>query len=101
VADGKSIMHLPPESISTVTQRPNWTVTNGHATFAPVSGGWRAIVSLQRLASTDSYHVAIVDRTGAVRFTMESASLEDALRNAERGVLVRNALRLAPRAERR
>jgi hypothetical protein len=40
------------------------------------------------------YHVAIVDRTGATRFTSETGSLEDAIRAAERGVLARNALRL-------
>jgi hypothetical protein len=91
-------MHLPLQSISSVAERPHWTVTNGQATFATVHGSWRATVRrLQRPVGGDRYHVAIIDRRSAVRFTMETAGLDDAVRNAERGVLARNALRLVPR----
>jgi hypothetical protein len=91
-------MHLPLQSISSVAERPHWTVANGQATFAPVHGSWRATVRrLHRPTGGDRYHVAIIDRRGAVRFTMETAGLDDAVRNAERGVLARNALRLVPR----
>ncbi len=87
------------ETISSLVERPHWTVINGHATFAPVPGGWRA--TLRRLhgnTGDDRYHVAIIDRTGALRFTSETASLYDATRSAERGVFARNALRLTPRS---
>ena len=88
-------MTKPLKTISSLVERPHWTVINGHATFAPVPGGWRA--TLRRLHSNtgdDRYHVAIIDRTGALRFTSETSNLHDAIRSAERGVFARNALRL-------
>ena len=89
---------LPPQAFSDVAERPGWTVANGQATFAPVPGGWRAVVSALRHPTGHArYHVAVVDRTGATRFTSETASLHDAVRSAERGVLARNAIRLVPR----
>jgi hypothetical protein len=89
---------LPPQGFGDVPERPHWTVANGQATFAPVPGGWRAVVSaLRHPTSQARYHVAVVDRTGATRFTSETASLHEAVRSAERGVLARNALRLVPR----
>jgi hypothetical protein len=89
---------LPPHDISSVGERPHWTVANGQATFAPVPDGWRAVVSaLRHPTSQARYHVAVVDRTGAPRFASETANLRDALRSAERGVLARNALRLVRR----
>ncbi len=88
----------PPQSISGVAERAHWTVANEQATFAPVRGGWRAVVSrLRHPTGQTRYHVAIVDRTGATRFASETASLRDAIRDAERGVLTRNTLRLIPR----
>jgi hypothetical protein len=95
--NGKSTMTLPPQSISSIAERPHWTVSDGRATFAPVYGGWRAVVSrLQHRTGHARYHVAVIDRTGDTRFTMESATVHDAIRSAERGVLARNALRLVP-----
>ncbi len=99
MTDGTSNVHLPLKTMNSLAERPNWTVANGQAAFAPVSGGWRAIVRLQRPGGSDRYHVAIVDRTGAVRFAMEVATVDDAVRNAERGVLARNALRPVRRVE--
>ena len=91
-------MPLPPRSISSIAKRLHWTVTNGQAIFTPIHGGWRAVVSrLQHPMDDARYHVAVVDRTGATRFTMETTSLHDAVSGAERGVLARNALRLIPR----
>jgi hypothetical protein len=91
-------MHPPLHSLSSVAERPHWTVSSKQATFAPIHGGWRATVRrLQHSAGADRYHVAIIDRSGAIRFTMEATRLDDAVRNAERGVLARNALRLVPR----
>jgi hypothetical protein len=90
-------MPLPLKSISSIAERPHWTVMNGQATFAPVRG-WRATVRrLKRPEGDNRYHVAIIDRMGAIRFTMETTSLDEAVRSAERGVLARNALRLVPR----
>ena len=94
-------MPLPPlssQGYSDIADRPYWTVARGRASFAPVAGGWRAIVSeLRHPTAQARYHVAVVDRTGKTRFTSETASLKDAVRSAERGVLARNALRLVPR----
>ena len=88
-------MPLPLHSISAVAGRPHWTVANGQATFAPVPGGWQAVVRrLRHPIGQAGYHVAVVDRTGATRFATETSSLRDAIRDAERGVLTRNALRL-------
>jgi hypothetical protein len=87
----------PPTSkgISTLATRPHWTVSNGQANFAPVPDGWRAVVSpIRQPDSRVRYHVAVVDRTGAARFASETASLPEAVQQAERGVLTRNALRL-------
>ena len=36
---------LSPLGFSDVAERPHWTITKGQATFAPVPGGWRAVVS--------------------------------------------------------
>jgi hypothetical protein len=84
-----------PQRLSSLAERLHWTVTDDRATFAPVPGGWRAVVSpLQRPAGVERYHVAVLDRTGAIRYTTEAASLDDAVSGAERGVLARNALRL-------
>ncbi len=91
-------MPLAPQNISVVAERAHWTVANEQATFAPVPGGWRAVVSRLMLPTDQArYHVAIVDRTGATRIASKTASLRDAIRNAERGVLTRNTLRLIPR----
>jgi hypothetical protein len=88
----------PPQGFTDVAERPHWTVANGQATFAPVPGGWRAVVSpLRHPTGQARYHVAVVDRTGVTRFASETASLHDAVRSAERGVLARNAFRLVPR----
>jgi hypothetical protein len=88
-------MPLPPQSVSAVAERPHWTVDRGQATFAPVPGGWRAVLSgLREPTGQFSYHVAVIDRTGATRFVSERASLREAIQSAERGVLARNALRL-------
>ncbi len=91
-------MPLPPQNISGVAERAHWTVADQRATFAPVPGGWRAVVScLRQPTARARFHIAIVDRTGATRFASETTSLRDAIRNAERGVLTRNTLRLVPR----
>ena len=88
-------MPLPAKHVNELADRPHWTVDGTQATFAPVPRGWRAVVSQLRQPTPQArYHVAIVDRTGATRFTSETASLDDAVRGAERGVLARNALRL-------
>jgi hypothetical protein len=90
-------MPLPLQSLNSIAERPHWTVISGRATFAPVHG-WRATVRrIERPEGDSRYHIAIIDRTGAIRFTMETASLDEAVRSAERGVLARNALRLVPR----
>jgi hypothetical protein len=92
------LMPLPPDSIDTFADRPHWTVSNGHATFAPVPGGWRAVVRrLPRPSGPSRFHVAVLDRAGVTRFAMEAGTVDDAIRSAERGVLARNALRLVPR----
>jgi hypothetical protein len=84
------------QDVSTLTERPHWTVRSGHATFAPVAAGWRATVSsLHEPTNSGRFHIAIIDRTGATRFASEATTLAEAVRRAERGVLARNALRLA------
>jgi hypothetical protein len=84
------------EDLSTLAGRPHWTVSGGRATFAPVEGGWRATVAvLREPAGPEGFHVAIADRTGVTRFGSEVATLADAVRRAEQGVIPRNALRLA------
>jgi hypothetical protein len=91
---------MPPstEDIGALDERPHWTVRNESATFAPVDGGWRAVVNPLRAPTRRSrYHIAIVDRTGATRYTREAGSLDEAARAAERDVAARNALRLARR----
>jgi len=91
---------MPPskDDIDTLDERPHWTVRNESATFAPVNGGWRAVVNRLREPTPRSrYHVAIVDRTGTTRYTREAASLDEAARTAERDVAARNALRLLRR----
>jgi hypothetical protein len=91
-------MPLPLQKMSGVAERPHWTVSNGRATFDPVPGGWSAVVSSLRQPTAQArYHVAVVDRTGVARFASETASLHDAIKRAERGVLARNALRLVRR----
>lgn len=91
-------MPFPPRSISGVAERPHWTVANEQATFAPLASGWQAVVRpLRHPTGQARYHIAIVDRTGTTRFASETASLRDAIRDAERGVLTRNTLRLIPR----
>ena len=88
----------PSHSLGRLAQRRHWTVANGRATFAPVPTGWRAIVSrLQDPTSSARYHVSVLDRTGTARFASETTNLKEAIHNAERGVLARNALALAPR----
>ena len=82
--------------VSTLADRPHWTVRSGRATFAPVTRGWRATVTnLYEPTGTGRFHIAIIDRTGTTRFVSEAATLDDAVRRAEQGVLARNALRLA------
>jgi hypothetical protein len=98
-------MPRPPqrrESLGDLAERPHWTVADGRATYAPTPGGWKAVLSdLRQPVGQLRYHVAIVDRTGAARFVNETASLRDAIQSAERGVLARNALRIArPRLSR-
>jgi hypothetical protein len=91
---------MPPstEDITALDERPDWTVMNERATFAPVDGGWRAVVNpLREPTPRSRYHIAIVDRTGAARYTREAASLDEAARTAERDVAARNALRLVRR----
>jgi hypothetical protein len=84
--------------MSALDDRPHWTVMNESATFAPVDSGWRAVVNRLRVPTRRSrYHIAIVDRTGATRYTREAASLDEAARTAERDVAARNALRLIRR----
>jgi hypothetical protein len=84
------------QDISTLTDRPHWTILSGHAMFAPVAAGWRAtITSLHEPTHSGRFHIAIIDRTGATRFASEATTLAEAVRRAEQGVLARNALRLA------
>jgi hypothetical protein len=83
------------ESISTLADRPHWSVRPGRATFAPVAGGWRAdVAGLHDPTGPGRFHVAIIDRTGTTRFASETATLAEAVQRAEQGVLSRNALRL-------
>lgn len=90
-------MPVPPEGVGSLADRLHWTVVGDRATFSPVSGGWRAIVSrLKRPSGGARYHVAVVDRTGTIRYTSNAASLDDAVRSAESSVLARNVLRLVP-----
>jgi hypothetical protein len=78
--------------------RPNWTVVNQVATYAPIDTGWRAVLNRLREPTRNSrYHIALVDRSGAIRTTREAASLDEAARTAERDVAARNALRLVRR----
>jgi hypothetical protein len=84
------------EHVSALAGRLHWTVRAGQATFAPVQGGWRAIVSgLREPTGAERFHVAILDRTGVTRFASEAATLAEASHRAESGVIARNALRLA------
>lgn len=91
-------MPSPPhrsEDLSALAARPHWAVANGQATFAPVPDGWRAVVRpIGHPLSRLRFHIAVVDRTGATRFTRETAGLPEAVQSAERGVLARNTLRL-------
>jgi hypothetical protein len=89
---------MPAENVDALQGRPHWTVLNGDATFAPVDGGWRAVVRPKQRPTRDArYHIAITDRNGATRYTREAASLADAVKSAERDVAARNALRLVRR----
>jgi hypothetical protein len=84
----------PREDITTLTERPHWIVVEGRATYSPVEGGWRAVVSvLRQPVRADRYHIASVDRTGAARWFREAITLAEAVRVAERDVAARNALR--------
>jgi hypothetical protein len=85
---------LSDKDAATIGDRPNWTILNGRATFAPLERGWRAIVNrLQQPAGTSRYHIAVLDRNGSIRYTREVASVAEAARTAERDVAARNALR--------
>jgi hypothetical protein len=91
-------MALVADDITTLAERPHWTVTGALATFAPVERGWRAIVRRLELDSgANRVHVAVIDRTGATRYTREATTLAEAVRHAERDIAARNALRIAPR----
>jgi hypothetical protein len=82
------------DDVDALAERPHWTVLDERATFAPVNRGWRAVVNRMRRPTRNSqYHIAIVDRTGATRYTREAATLDEAARTAERDVAARNALR--------
>jgi hypothetical protein len=91
-------MGLPAEDVHAFSRRPHWSVTADRATFAPVAGGWRAVVVRPRQSTRHTrYHIAIQDRTGAIRYTREAATVTEAVRSAERDVDARNALRLVRR----
>jgi hypothetical protein len=86
------------EDISMLSDSPHWTVHHGRATFAPASHGWRAVITrLNEPTARRRFHVAIADNQGTTRYTSEAATLDEAVRSAERGVLARNALRLVRR----
>jgi hypothetical protein len=83
------------DDMSTIAERPYWTVRNTQARYEPVPGGWRATVRrLREPIGRGRYHVAIVDRTGVTRYASEASTLVEAVQSAERGVAARNALRL-------
>ena len=91
-------MPLSAEDAAAIAERPHWTIIHESATFAPIDGGWRAVVNrLQQPTRRSRYHIAVIDRTGATRYVREAASLVEAARNAERDVAARNALRLLRR----
>lgn len=91
-------MPLAAHDVTTLAERPHWTVSGALATYAPVERGWRAVVRRLELDNGGNrIHVAVIDRTGATRYTRESATLAEAVRHAERDVAARNALRIAPR----
>ena len=91
-------MPLSAEDVATLGERPHWAVLNERATFGPVDVGWHAVVNrLQQPTRHSRYHIAVVDRTGAIRYTREAATVVEAARTAEREVAARNALRLVRR----
>ena len=88
-------MARSPEHVSTLARRPHWTVRDVRATFAPVEGGWQATVTrLREPSGSDNFHIAIADGTGVTRFASEAATLSEAAKRAEQGVIGRNSLRL-------
>jgi hypothetical protein len=83
------------DDMSTVAERPHWSVRNGQARFEPVKGGWHGTVRrLREPTGSGRFHVAIVDRNDTIRYASEAGTLREAVRSAERGVAARNALRL-------
>jgi hypothetical protein len=89
-------MRQSAEDVTALNDRPHWSVARGRAIFAPVATGWRAVVrTLIEPTPTARFHIAVMDRTGTTRYAREAATLDDAVKGAERDVLARNALRLA------
>jgi hypothetical protein len=87
-----------PEHVAQLADRLHWTVRGGRATFAPVDSGWRGTVTeMSDPTGAGRFHVAIVDRTGVTRYAAEAATLAEAVKRAENGVIARNALRLVAR----
>ena len=87
-----------PDRVAQLADCLHWTVRGGRATFAPVDSGWRSTVTeMSEPTGPGRFHVAIVDRTGVTRYASEAATLSDAVKRAEHGVIARNALRLVAR----
>jgi hypothetical protein len=87
---------LSKNDVAALLDRPQWSVLEGNATFAPLDSGWRAVVHRLHPPTTKGsrYVVALIDRTGAIRYTREAGTLLEAAQTAERDVAARNALRL-------
>jgi hypothetical protein len=88
-------MRRSTEDLADLHKRLHWTIVAGRATFAPADRGWRAVVRRLHEPTTQArFHVAILDRRGTTCYVREAADLDDAVRHAERDVIVRKALRL-------
>ncbi len=59
------------DELNALTDRPNWTVTAGVATYEPTPGAWLARIRAIRIPGRagDRWHIAIIDPRGMARYT--------------------------------
>lgn len=84
---------MAEESVSDLEGRPGWVIDGQRATFRSSPSGWSAMVrQVVPVGHTYSaWFVAIIDPTGAARYTRSASRLVDAMVIAERQVRGRNA----------
>jgi hypothetical protein len=73
------------DDLQAFVDRPDWTVDEKGATYAPSTTGWRAIVWVPIASGTlyARYHVAVIDPDGTARYVQTASSISEAPRVAE------------------